>query len=172
MTEIEMIDYNGYDMYLLEEDNDNDAMDNTDTSNAVEVTTDNALAKRFGKEATYRTLVAYGTESGIDWIVTEIGPSDSDGYRQMNGYIEVDENHPWYGADDESMIEADVHGGVTYADGRIFGFDTAHLGDYVPMLGMHQMPGTTHKWTLLEVGVETKKFAAYAAHVARVNYEG
>lgn len=53
------------------------------------------------------------------------------------GYIIVSAGHPWFGKDD-SRIEADVHGGITYSaaegdDWRI-GFDCAHLGDFVPTI--------------------------------------
>lgn len=55
-----------------------------------------------------------------------------------NGYIGVPKDHPWYGKGYDS-IEADVHGGLTYAsydhpnggrDGNWWiGFDTFHAGD-------------------------------------------
>ena len=52
------------------------------------------------------------------------------------GYLQIPENHPWHGQDYDD-IEADVHGGLTYAefqkDGTFYvGFDCAHAGDLVP----------------------------------------
>lgn len=55
-----------------------------------------------------------------------------------NGYVGVPNGHPWFGKDYDA-INAEVHGGLTYAsdcvptqkpDGRWWvGFDTAHCGD-------------------------------------------
>jgi hypothetical protein len=51
---------------------------------------------------------------------------------EFNGYVSLPAGHPWYGKD-YGDIEADVHGGLTYAteeDGRwVIGFDTTHVGD-------------------------------------------
>jgi len=69
------------------------------------------------------------------------------------GYVGVTEGHPWF-AQDYDYVEADVHGGLTYADfcqegddghtichivdpgepDRVWwlGFDCAHCGDYLP----------------------------------------
>lgn len=59
----------------------------------------------------------------------------------LNGYVGVGEAHPAFRAstdwEDEDNFNPDVHGGLTYnntRDGiRWFGFDTAHLGDLVPL---------------------------------------
>lgn len=62
---------------------------------------------------------------------------------QLNGYVEVPADHAWFGKGyDDLEPYPDVHGGVTYAGtgegfpitdtGWWFGFDTAHLGDFVP----------------------------------------
>lgn len=60
------------------------------------------------------------------------------------GYIEIDQDHPWYGDDYADMRTAagdyvGVHGGITFADwhvdlasGFLVGFDCAHGGDYAP----------------------------------------
>lgn len=59
------------------------------------------------------------------------------------GYIGIPEGHPLHGKHyDDEAVPHEVHGGWTYsedhapfveADGRwYFGFDCAHLGDYVP----------------------------------------
>lgn len=60
------------------------------------------------------------------------------------GYVGVTESHPWFGKD-YSDVDADAHGGLTYADycqGHVchpgpektywLGFDCAHSGDLVP----------------------------------------
>lgn len=71
------------------------------------------------------------------------------------GYVGVGPGHPWHGKDDGD-INAEVHGGITYADacaGHIchvpepgepehlwwLGFDCAHGGDLIP--GMHKVVG-------------------------------
>lgn len=50
----------------------------------------------------------------------------------LNGYVVIPSMHPWYHEDYDS-IDAEVHGGLTYADeiGNewVVGFDTAHAGD-------------------------------------------
>lgn len=51
------------------------------------------------------------------------------------GYVEVPEDHPFYGLYGELEDVLDVHGGLTYgdtahfADGYLIGFDCAHYGD-------------------------------------------
>lgn len=60
-----------------------------------------------------------------------------------NGYVAVPQGHPWFGLDYDD-IEADVHGGLTYAseggqgfgprDSKgmwVVGFDTAHYNDTI-----------------------------------------
>lgn len=99
-----------------------------------------------------------GTVVG-DWVdalsglrcLALVGPLGS-----LCGYVEVPESHPWFGHDqgDDDVTELDVHGGITYAgpgpplvgdewaDGPPpdwwFGFDCAHLGDYVPRLRQYR----------------------------------
>lgn len=66
----------------------------------------------------------------------------------LNGYVGVPAGHPYYGmgADDPRVDALVVHGGITWAAGRLpwaeenmaenrwywFGFDAAHWGDWVP----------------------------------------
>lgn len=63
----------------------------------------------------------------------------------LNGYIFLNEDHPWFGLDCESLNAIDVHGGITYASHAsqdsgfitqmgfkkrwMIGFDCAHYGD-------------------------------------------
>jgi hypothetical protein len=45
-----------------------------------------------------------------------------------NGYVTIDENHPWYGLGYDE-VPVWIHGGLTYGNSGTFGFDTAHAGD-------------------------------------------
>lgn len=92
----------------------------------------------------------------------------------LNGYVRVPTSHSdamrLY-----SEVDIDVHGGLTFgmrvANGRWFGFDTAHVGDYVPDLGRmsRRGPGSfkPHHWTLDAVKAETDQLARQLA--ARAN---
>lgn len=72
----------------------------------------------------------YFTHEGIN-CMTQLGPFT------INGYIELPENHPWLDFPDMIEVHPDieVHGGITYHEGRVIGFDTNHLGD-----GQHPAP--------------------------------
>ncbi|MGV0369539.1 hypothetical protein ACUY29_12290 [Corynebacterium aurimucosum] len=109
------------------------------------------------------------THRGIN-CMTQLGPYT------INGYIELPENHPWLDFPDTLEVHPDieVHGGITYHEGRVIGFDTNHFGD-----GHHpdaeltgQSPvlpflcgfgGTNHIWTWEEVEAETRCLAEQAA---------
>lgn len=77
-------------------------------------------------------IASRGTHNGIRWWVTRMErfglPKDT----QYNGYAELPDDHPimilgaTYGTRDKYL---DVHGGITYANGNIVGFDTNHYGD-------------------------------------------
>ncbi|MFN0604436.1 hypothetical protein [Facklamia hominis] len=68
------------------------------------------------------------------------------------GYVVVPQYHPYfekslYNFDDTSLLELEVHGGVTFADYidkdiYAIGFDCAHAGDYTPKLGVDLFPQT------------------------------
>lgn len=47
----------------------------------------------------------------------------------FNGYVRLPDGHPWLGLHYDN-IPADVHGGLTYAEGNWIGFDTGHAFDY------------------------------------------
>ena len=49
------------------------------------------------------------------------------------GYVELPANHPDVGSDYDD-IDVQVHGGLTYAGGRVFGFDCAHWNDISPAM--------------------------------------
>ncbi len=79
-------------------------------------------------------VLAKGEHSGHEWIVVHNGM----GYRC--GYVKVEPGHPWHGKG-YSSIDAEVHGGLTFADadepcdkggpdnGWWLGFDCAHIDD-------------------------------------------
>jgi len=110
----------------------------------------------------------YFTHRGIN-CMTQLGPFT------INGYIELPENHPWF--DEEEDLQyftgVEVHGGITYHEGRIIGFDTAHFrdGHHPEAEHSHQMPATIcdeglHTWTWEEVEAETRRLADQAKDTA------
>lgn len=109
----------------------------------------------------------YFTHRGIN-CMTQMGPFT------INGYIELPENHPWLNEGDLQFFDGvDVHGGITYREGRVIGFDTNHFRDghhpdaeladqteKIPNLSMYgEIP---HIWTWEEVEEETRKLADQA----------
>lgn len=101
----------------------------------------------------------YFTHEGIN-CMTQLGPFT------INGYIELPENHPWF--DEEEDLQyftgVDVHGGITYHEGRVIGFDTNHLGDGHHPEAPHGYPSrfTGHVWEWDEVEEETRRLATQA----------
>lgn len=106
----------------------------------------------------------YFTHRGIN-CMTQLGRFT------INGYIELPENHPWL--DEEEDLQffdgAEVHGGITYHEGRVIGFDTNHLGDGHHPEAQHANPEIdffhwehVHTWTWAEVEEETRKLADQA----------
>lgn len=96
-------------------------------------------------------------------------------FGNMNGYVAVPRGHPMFEVD-YGKLNINVHGGLTFGskgglsndpkwkdkelnwpnpDLYWFGFDTAHLGDWV---NYHSNP-SDHKWTLKEVIEETENMA-------------
>jgi hypothetical protein len=72
-------------------------------------------------------ILATGEHEGFKWLVGH----NTLGYRV--GYITVPADHPWHGKGYDD-INADVHGGLTYAEAGTegewwIGFDCAHAGD-------------------------------------------
>ena len=107
----------------------------------------------------------YFTHRGIN-CMTQMGPFT------INGYIELPENHPWF--DEEEDLQyftgVDVHGGITYHEGCVIGFDTNHLGDgHHPDAELAYRSGgisnlsmfgeIPHIWTWEEVEAETRRLA-------------
>ena len=93
--------------------------------------------------------------------MTQMGPFT------VNGYVELPENHPWLDKGDlQDFYDVDVHGGITYHEGRVIGFDTNHLGDghhpEAPLTDLGTPTfrgGNLHTWTWAEVEEETRKLA-------------
>lgn len=104
------------------------------------------------------------THEGIDCYVV-MGPFS------INGYIKLPDGHPWLDYPDslEDHPEIIVHGGITYQQGRVIGFDTAHLGDaWHPQSESARLTpefhrGLGHVWEEPEVVEETKRLAEQAA---------
>lgn len=102
----------------------------------------------------------------------------------INGYVVVPSTHPWYKVHyhecpdhcgEEFFCEHSptarirVHGGITYSglgeDGWVFGFDTAHAGDYIQSEGI-DMSGRI--WMITDVKKETAYMAAQLSTVKRM----
>lgn len=93
----------------------------------------------------------------------------------ITGYVEVPMSHmfagrlytecvigcgeEWCRHTPEALI--DVHGGITFSarseDGWVFGFDTAHYGDFVPGLAFGSSEG--RQWEVEDVEAETTRMA-------------
>lgn len=110
----------------------------------------------------------YFTHRGIN-CMAQMGPFT------INGYIELPENHPWLDFPDMIEVHPDieVHGGITYHEGHVIGFDTNHFGDgnhpdaeladrdqLSPIQSYLGRAG--HIWTWEEVETETRKLADQA----------
>ena len=110
----------------------------------------------------------YFTHRGIN-CMTQLGPFT------VNGYIELPENHPWLDEEEDLhyLTGVDVHGGITYHEGRVIGFDTNHFGDgHHPDAEWTNQAGESiilevygeipHIWTWEEVETETRRLADQA----------
>lgn len=84
------------------------------------------------------------------------------------GYVGIRADHRLYGVDynDRELTGVSVHGGITYSDtddGKVwwFGFDCAHVGDFVPGSAGWFAPKNdyTTYWTLEDVQDETARLA-------------
>ena len=89
-------------------------------------------------------------------------------YWSYCGYVELPETHPDCLKDfDESLEDnIEVHGGVTYINGNVFGFDCSHCYDISPglitsynILGIQncRIDEGYHYWTFDEVKEEVVK---------------
>lgn len=89
----------------------------------------------------------------------------------INGYIALPEGHPWLQHDNlEDVDFINVHGGITYRQGRVIGFDTNHYSDgYHPESEIYRLKAahgriipSGHVWSWEEVTEETKRLAKQA----------
>ena len=92
----------------------------------------------------------------------------------INGCVELPENHPWLNEGNLQEFDGvDVHGGITYREGRVIGFDTNHFRDgHRPDAERTNQAGeaitlevyeeTPHIWTWEEVETETRRLADQA----------
>lgn len=93
----------------------------------------------------------------------------------INGYIVLPEGHPWLQHESlEGVDFIDVHGGITYHQGRVIGFDTNHSGDgHHPDSAGYQC-AIEHglniprgiPWSWEEVAEETERLAEQAREAA------
>ena len=109
----------------------------------------------------------YFTHQGIN-CMTQLGTFT------INGYIELPDNHPWLDEEDlQFSDDVDVHGGITYQNGQVIGFDTNHAGDgHHPDAELSDpdqifpfrsyFGGTVHVWDWNEVEGETRYLAEQA----------
>lgn len=101
------------------------------------------------------------------WTTTAGYPAQVRKGYLLCGYVGVEKGHPLYGKGYDD-VNANVHGGLTYADlwpdGLWWlGFDTGHFGDSLPILG-----GTSgKKWTVEEVAEEAEELAQHIALMGR-----
>jgi len=79
----------------------------------------------------------------------------------LNGYVILPKAHRLYKRKLDILIS--VHGGITfdeyYAEGRVEGFDTAHAGDYVPVIATTNISKCKKVWKARDVIEETKRLA-------------
>jgi|SRR5579884_668190 len=117
-----------------------------------------------------QNVLAFGRSGVFEWVVTH----NDLGYRC--GYVRVPRGHPWHGKDFD-QIDADVHGGLTFAeadaecdkgsdDGWWIGFDCAHAGDArdPALVELISNPGARESIRLIQ---ERKKFPVRGGHRAR-----
>ena len=103
------------------------------------------------------------THQGIECYVT-MGPVS------INGYIRLPDDHPWLDYPDSLECHPGiiVHGGITYQQDQVIGFDTAHAGDaWHPQSESARLTpefhrGHGHVWEEHEVIEETKRLAEQA----------
>lgn len=83
----------------------------------------------------------------------------------INGYVALPDGHPWldYPSSLEFHPDIDVHGGITYHEGKTIGFDTNHFRDGHHPEAPYRYPGFSgHVWSWEEVEAETRRLATQA----------
>lgn len=103
----------------------------------------------------------------------------------INGYVTLPEGHPWLQHGDLIMnpaVDVDVHGGITYHEGRTIGFDTIHSSDtwhpeapatkkILEQENGHSMIPGGRVWSRDAVRAETIHLARRAAQAEQENGE-
>lgn len=127
-------------------------------------------------------MLEIGEEAGLRWGVA-LSPRKV----AVNGYVQLTFGHPLYRKlfdeeeysylMDDDMIDIPVHGGVTYFQNGIIGFDTMHYRDVWTDQALaevggghdHKFPPTVHSdsiyWTKEAVIEETKRLARHLAEM-------
>ena len=91
----------------------------------------------------------------VDWVDEGTGLSCRLRRQSMGhwcGYVQVRQMNE---EEMERVGEIRIHGGVTYCDGQLVGWDAAHQGDYVPRLLFGR-----RIWTMEAAKNETSRLAA------------
>lgn len=98
----------------------------------------------------------------------------------INGYITLPPTHPWLQGDPTTDPTINVHGGITYHQGRVIGFDTNHHTDgyhphsdgyrYAKQHNLRVLP-VPHAlyWTWQETGAELARLAEQARETEKEN---
>ncbi len=77
-----------------------------------------------------KTLIKEFTVFEYHCEIYEISIQGLDRETWLCGYVYLPETHPYYTFTSENQLtHLDVHGGITFVDGGIIGFDCAHIGD-------------------------------------------
>ncbi len=111
------------------------------------------------------TIVDSGTINGINWWVARIERSTTcEEHHHYTGYAEIPLEHPLRQlAVEETSYETysrflTVHGGITYINDRVIGFDTNHFGD------------TPESWTVDATRGETINLADQLAKIDNATF--
>ena len=81
-------------------------------------------------------------------------------FGNWNGYVTLPDNHVDINKGYEYIEEYyDLHGGLTYSNGKTIGFDTNHYGDLAPSNLMLNYNKSGKYWTFEETKRETIKLA-------------
>lgn len=139
--------------------------------------TQQSIVEKLG-ELISSPVVEHGEINGIEWAVTCVTcfdiptygyANDNVHYSQYNGYVLIPEGHPWHGTqahdfgfDGGPVSYVEVHGGITFNQNNIWGFDTGHYMDGV---------GEQYRWNQYSVRGEVKDLARQVAqHANRHTY--
>jgi hypothetical protein len=108
-------------------------------------------------------IVSSGEQSGLRWCVT-LSPTKS----FMNGYVQLPTDHPHHSTHYDN-IPVDIHGGLTFSQNGVVGFDTGHAFDVWTEEELQKYGGRTGLpaldsdiniyWTLGMITKQTKKLA-------------